>query len=117
MGFGSVQHTADEMTAQMPSHGPHNCAMTALIDPSSQHLQNLSLPAATSIGRPVHTTTDTMANASARGSVRSGDSISPDDGGGVHVCRAVVCARERCHGQNSRVPAMVEAESKPVVDQ
>ena len=72
MGFGFVQHTADEMTAQMPSHGPHNCAMTALIDPSSQHLQNLSLPAATSIGRPVHTTTDTMANASARGSVRSG---------------------------------------------
>ena len=114
-----MQHTADEMTAQMPSHGPHNCAMTALIDPSSQHLQNLSLPAATSIGSPVHTTTDTMASASARGSVRSGDSISPEHGGAVHVCRAVVCARERWHGHGTelRVPAMVEAESKPVVDQ
>ena len=93
MGFGCVQHTADEMTAQMPSHGPHNCAMTALIDPSSQHLQNLSLPAATSIGRPVHTTTDTMANASARGSVRSGDSISPEYGG-LSMCAGLWCVRE-----------------------
>ena len=117
-GSAMCSNTADEMTAQMPSHGPHNCAMTALIDPSSQHLQNRSLPAATSIGRPVHTTTDTMANASARGSVRSGDSISPE-WGAVHVCRAVVCARERWHGHGTelRVPAMVEAESKPVVDQ
>jgi hypothetical protein len=53
-GFDPVRHTADEINAQAPSQGPHNCAITVLIDPSSQHLQYSSLPAATSNGRPGH---------------------------------------------------------------